>query len=238
MSSASSRDISRALRLDLSRSNNCSKNNTVRVTALHEAGHLLMLWLLNRYAIACEIVDGCGITKALDEPGEKETPHPRILYAMSGMVLAGDFELLSDLKRHAMEPDYFDPMSDSDYVVEALPHIDGEPVMVFSQFTDVILRLGNRFRKAHNQAARLLRERGAIAFDTIHGMFGQWDVDYDLMVRPKSDLVCRAVARTFRWRMPRGCLIGWDFKPLPKRYVFAGGAGGAGREGKGVEFRV
>jgi len=33
-----------------------------------------------------------------------------------------------------------------------------------------------------------------------------------------------------------GC--GWDFKPLPKRYVCAGGAGGAGREGKGVEFRV
>lgn len=41
----------------------------------------------------------------------------------------------------------------------------------------------------------------------------------DLVARPKSDLVCRAVARTFHWRMPRGCLIGWDFKPLPAGFV-------------------
>lgn len=138
---------------------------------------------------------------------------------MSGMVLAGEFELLGDLKRHAMEPDYFDPMSDSHYVVEALPHIDGEPAVVLSQFTDVILRLGNRFRKAHNQAALRLCERGAIAFDTIHGMFCQWDADYDLVARPKSDLVCRALARTFHWHIPRERYIGWDFKPLQEGVV-------------------
>jgi len=91
--------------------------------------------------------------------------------------------------------------------------------MVLSQFTDVILRLGNRFRKAHNQAARLLCERGVIAFDIIHGMFCQWDENYGLVDRPKSDLVCRSVTRTFRWHMPHGCLIGWDFKPLPEGYV-------------------
>jgi len=187
--------------------------------ASHEAGHLLMLWLLDRYAIACGIADGCGITKSLDEPGEKETPHQRILYAMSGMVLAGEFELLSELRKHASDMGYFEPMSDSHYVVGALPHIDGEPAVVLSQFTDVILRLGNRFRKAHNQAVRLLRERGVIAFDTIHGMFCQWDEDYGLVARPKSDLVCRAVARTFRWRMPRGRFVGWDFKPLPEGVV-------------------
>ena len=83
----------------------------------------------------------------------------------------------------------------------------------------VILRLANRFHKAHSQAARLLCERGVIAFDSIHGMFCRWDVDYDLVARPKSDLVCRAVARTFRWRMPRGRFIGWDFKPLPAGVV-------------------
>jgi hypothetical protein len=188
-------------------------------TARHEAGHLLMLWLLVRYAVACGIADGCGVTKALDVSGEKETPHQRILYAMSGMVLAGEFELLSELKQHAAEPDYFDPMSDSHYIVEALPHIGGDPAVVLSQFSDVILRLGNRFRKAHNQAARLLCERGVIAFDTIHGLFCQWDVDYDLVARPKSDLVCRAVAHTFHWRMPRAPFIGWDFKPLPGGFV-------------------
>ena len=41
----------------------------------------------------------------------------------------------------------------------------------------------------------------------------------DLVARPKSDLVCRTVARTFRWLMPRGRFIGWDFKPLPEGFV-------------------
>lgn len=196
-----------------------SIGKSLSVLARHEAGHLLMLWLLDRYAAACAIAASCGITKALDEPKEKEMPHQRILYAMSGMVLAGEFDLLSELKQYAIEPDYFDPMSDSRYVAETLPHIDGDPAVVLNQFTDVILRLGNRFRKAHNQAARLLHERGAIAFDTIHAMFCQWDEGYDLATRPKSDLVCRAVARAFYWRMPRTRFIGWDFKPLPTGFV-------------------
>ena len=187
--------------------------------ARHEAGHLVTLWLLDRQAVFCGLVDGCGITKALDEPGVKETPYQRILHAQSGMVLSSDVASLRDLRLHTADPGYFDPTSDSHYIVEALPHIGGDPAVVLSQFSDVILRLGNRFRKAHNQAMRLLRERGAIAFDTIHGMFCQWDEDYDLVTRPKSDLVCRAVARTFRWRMPRGRFIGWDFKPLPEGFV-------------------
>jgi len=56
-------------------------------------------------------------------------------------------------------------------------------------------------------------------------MLCQWDVDYELVARPKSDLVCRAVARTFRWRMSRGQFIGWDFKPLPVGYVVPGQMG-------------
>lgn len=72
----------------------------------------------------------------------------------------------------------------------------GDPAVVLRQFTDVTLHLGNRFRKAHTQATRLLLNKQTIAFDTIHGMFSQWGVDYDLVDRPKSDLVCRAVART------------------------------------------
>ena len=65
-------------------------NADIKTIALHEAGHLLMLWLLDRYAIGCIITDEGGLTKALDgKPGEKETPHQRILFAMAGMVLAG-----------------------------------------------------------------------------------------------------------------------------------------------------
>lgn len=178
-----------------------------------------MLWLLDHYAVACIITDEGGLTKALDEPGAKETPHQRMLYAMAGMVLAGDFDLLNDLRQHATEPDYFDKYSDSHYVAEALPHIGGDPAIVLSQFHDIILRLSSRFRKAHRQATKLLLEKQKIAFDTIHGLFSHWDTEYGLVSRPKSDLVCRMIARAFRWSMPRGRFIGWDFKPLPVGYV-------------------
>jgi hypothetical protein len=49
------------------------------ITARHEAGRLLMLWLLDRHAVACGIADGCGVTKALDVPGEKEMPQVLML---------------------------------------------------------------------------------------------------------------------------------------------------------------
>jgi len=172
-----------------------ANNNTL---ARHEAGHLLMLWLLDRYALGCFITNEGGLTKALDEPGEKETPHQRMLYAMAGMVLAGDFDLLNDLRQHATEPDYFDKYSDSHYVAEALPLIGGDPMLVLSLYQDIILRLGSRFSKAHRQATKLLLEKQKIGFDTILGLFGQWDVEYGLVSRPKSDIVCRMVTKAFR----------------------------------------
>lgn len=196
-----------------------SPTAALTATIRHEAGHLLMLWLLERQGVACGIADGCGLTKALDEPGAMETPHQRILYAMSGMVLGGDYDLLRDLRQHAMEPDHFDPMSDSHYVAEALPLIRGEPTIVLNQFHDIILRLGSRFLKAHRQATKLLLEKRKVAFDTIYSLFSQWDDEYRLVSRPKSDIVCRTIARSFRWPMPRGRFIGWDFKPLPDGYV-------------------
>ena len=64
-------------------------------TARHEAGHLLGSAPGSLMAAPAERADGCGVTKALDAPGEKETPHQRILYAMAGMVLAGEFDLYS-----------------------------------------------------------------------------------------------------------------------------------------------
>ncbi|MGI5923155.1 MAG: hypothetical protein ACOX9E_04350 [Lentisphaeria bacterium] len=82
-------------------------------------------------------------------------------------------------------------MSDSYYAAEALPLIHGEPALVLNQYVHIILRLGNRFRKAHRQTTKLLLEKRVITFDTIHGLFGQWDVEYGLVSRPKSDIVCR-----------------------------------------------
>ena len=123
------------------------------------------------------------------------------------------------LRQHATEPGYLNPMSDSHHAAEALPLIGGDPACVLNQFHDIILRLGSRFRKAHRQATNLLLDTKQITFDTIHRLFSEWDVEYGLASRPKSDLVCRMIARSFRWRLPRGKHIGWDFKPLPAGYV-------------------
>jgi hypothetical protein len=55
-----------------------------------------MQWPLDRCAIACIISEEGGLTVALDEPGKMEMPHQRILNAISGMVLGGDYGLQND----------------------------------------------------------------------------------------------------------------------------------------------
>ena len=80
----------------------------------------------------------------------------------------------------------------------------GDPMLVLSLYQDIILRLGSRFSKAHRQATKLLLEKQKIGFDTILGLFGQWDVEYGLVSRPKSDIVCRIIARSFRWHAADG----------------------------------
>ena len=107
----------------------------------------------------------------------------------------------------------------SHYVVEALHHIGDNSKAVISQFHDIILRFGRRFHKAHTQATTLLLDKRKIGFDTIHGLFCQREAEYGFDSRPKSDIVCRAIARAFRWSMLRGKWIGWDFMPLPDGFV-------------------
>jgi hypothetical protein len=202
------------------------KKNTAYISkglamaASHEAGHLMMLWLLDRYAIACIITEDGGLTKVLENyPEDKETPCQRILFAMAGMVLSRDFDLIDDLRSHAADPGYFDNHSDSHFIAEALPLIGGDPDVVLSVFQNIIMRFGKRFNKAYKQTLKLLLEKKQITFDTIHGLFSQWDSEYGLVNRPNSDIVCRIIAKSFRWPMHQGKFIGWDFKPLPVDYV-------------------
>lgn len=190
------------------------------MAANHEAGHLLMLWLLDRYAVACIITEDGGLTKVLENyPTCKETPCQRILFAMAGMVLSRDFDLIDDLRNHASDPGYFDGHSDSHFIADALPLIGGDPDAALTVFQNIIVRFGKRFNKAHKQAVKLLLKKRKLAFDTIHSLFSQWDAEYGIASRPKSDMVCRIIAKSFRWTIHRGHFIGWDFKPLPDEYV-------------------
>ena len=202
--------------------NTAYKSKGLAMAASHEAGHLLMLWLLDRYAVACIITEDGGLTKVLENyPKGKETPCQRILFAFSGMVLSRDFDLIDDLRHHASDPGYFDGHSDSHFIADALPLIGGDPDVVLTVFSEHHHCFGKRFNNAYKQSVKLLLEKKQITFDTIHGLFSQWDIECGLVTRLKSDIVCRIISKDFHWHVPmgRGRFIGWDFKPLPEGYV-------------------
>jgi hypothetical protein len=196
-----------------------SQTADLNTLARHEAGHLLMLWLLDCNAAGCIIAEGGGLVMPVAEPGKHEMSHMRILRYMAGMVLADQHDVFNRLHQHATEPDYFTPLCDSHHIADALRGVNGDPNVRLNQYRDIILSLGSRFRKAHIQATKLILEQQIIVLDAIYELFGQWTAEYDQSIQPNSDVVCRAIARAFRWPMPRGKFIGWDFKPLPEGFV-------------------
>jgi hypothetical protein len=70
------------------------------------------------------------------------------------MILSSNVTSLHGLRLHATAADYFEPMSDSHYVAEVLPNINGEPAMALNPLLAVALQLGAAFTgrtaKQHN----------------------------------------------------------------------------------------
>ncbi len=79
----------------------------------------------------------------------------------------------------------------------------------------VVSRMRTRFGKAFNELVDcLLQNSHLLDFKQLHELFRKWDMEYGFNKRPKSDIVMRALAREYRWRIPKCRWLGWNMQPL------------------------
>lgn len=103
----------------------------LRKVAKHEAGHALMLWLLDQYLTGIYITEEGGITVRLDFAGrEMKLPSQHLLYTLAGMVFTYDIDIIDDLRAHIDTPDYFNPETDSYVATMLVKCFTGNPVSV------------------------------------------------------------------------------------------------------------
>ena len=192
---------------------------SLNTIAKHEAGHALLLWLLDQYLEGICVTENGGVTKRvmLNQTAMK-SPSLHLLYLLAGMVMANEHEQIDDLRKHIDTPDYFAPESDSNLIAQLVRCFNTHPISVLIQHEVVLSRFRMRFRKAYNELLdTLLHNDGHLLdFRQTYEMFGKWDLEYGFDKRPKSDVVMRTLARVFNWKMPKCRWVGWDMKPLEK----------------------
>ncbi len=186
---------------------------TTESAASHEAGHLLMSWLLGRDVIHCSLREVGGDTQTAG--GELETPHQRLLASLSGMVMEENVPVLKELLEHLDNPAFFHRDTDSFAAAIGAEMICREGQQEFLLgLINVIQRFKSRYMKAYNAARIILMEHGQITAEKCHVLFNEWDRDYILEKRPKSDVVYREIAGEFGWELPQNCFIGWNLEPI------------------------
>ena len=187
--------------------------------ARHEAGHLVIYWLLGRIVAGACAEEGGGMTFQVTEPGVKEMPHEHLLASLAGMAGEANLQIYDELYEHITAPTWFDPITDSYHAALAISKLPGSPQDNLRAYHGIVRRLLRRCSVAHHQAIRLL-ERGRIGLKECYDLFGEWDVRFGFTKRPKSDMLCRTIARAMRYRVPRDGFLGYDFKPLPDGWAY------------------
>lgn len=79
----------------------------LRKVAKHEAGHALMLWLLDQYLAGIYICENGGVTMRVAFPDRKMThPSQHLLYTIAGMVMTYDHDVQRlQTALHGRKPD-------------------------------------------------------------------------------------------------------------------------------------
>ena len=167
---------------------------TAESVASHEAGHLLMSWLLGRDVIHCSISEDGGDTQTAG--GEQETPHQRLLASLSGMVMEENVPVLKELLEHLDNPAFFHQNTDSFAAAKGVEMIceDGRQEFLLG-LINVIQRFKFQYMKAYNAIRTILMEHRCITAEQCHALFDEWDREYVLEKHPKSDVVYREIAR-------------------------------------------
>ena len=193
----------------------CSNRTWLRKTAKHEAGHTLLLWLLDRYVTGVLVHENGGLTRSGTIGEEEMLPSCLLLHALAGMVMSCDKEVLFDLRDHVDNKEYFHMDSDSRFAAEIVCCFDALPTLVFAHHVQVLTRFRTRFRKPYNElVALLLQGKHLVDFKQAYELFGRWDLEFGFDKCPKSDFVMRALARELKWKVPKCGWIGWDLNPL------------------------
>ena len=193
----------------------CSLKTSLRDAAKHEAGHALVLWLLDRYLGGVCLLEKGGVTVSVNAEKPPQVPSFHLLHALAGMEMANDVEVIEDLRTNVATPDYFYKGTDSWLAATLVKAFTGTPISVFLSHQVALTRFRVRFRHPYKELVNLLLdEPHAISAVQAYELFGRWDAEYGFNKRPKSDFVMRTLLREFKWKTPRCKWLGWDMKPL------------------------
>lgn len=191
----------------------------LRRVAKHEAGHALMLWLLDQYLMGICVREEGGATVRLHvNDALMKHPSHHLLYVLAGMVMASEYEIMDDLREHVANPDYFAEDTDSRIAAQAVSVFNAPPLVTLMHHDLVMTRMRRRFSRQYNELLSLLlqAENHMLDFRQLHELYGKWDREAGFDKRPKSDFLMRALLREYRQKPPRCKWLGWDMKPLEK----------------------
>jgi hypothetical protein len=193
----------------------CSLKTSLKDAAKHEAGHALVLWLLDRYLGGVCLLDHGGVTVSVNAGKPPQVPSFHLLHALAGMEMANDVDVIEDLRDHVATPDYFYKGTDSWLAATLVKAFRGTPLSVFLTHQVALTRFRERFRHPYKEMVNLLLEEPhAISVGQAYEFFGRWDAEFGFDKRPKSDFVMRTLMRECRWKPPKCKWLGWDMKPL------------------------
>ncbi len=193
----------------------CSLKTSLKDAARHEAGHALVLWLLDRYLGGACLLEHGGVTICVNVEKPPQVPSFHLFHALAGMEMANDVDVIEELRAHVATPDYFYKGTDSRLAATLVKAFNGTPLFVFLAHQVVLTRFRERFRHPYKVLVeRLLKEPHAINVEEAYELFGRWDREFGFDRRPKSDFVMRALMREFKWKPPRCKWLDWDMTPL------------------------
>ena len=195
-----------------------SQKTTSTDVARHEAGHILMLWLLDCHLLGSHVSEQEGVTiSSISSNGTASLRIPSLplLHVLAGMAMDRDNEVIDDLRQHIDSPEYFQQDTDARKVATMIRAFDGSHISALHHHLLVLSRFRNRFRRPYRELLTLLLETPhTIGVVQAYGLFNRWDVEFGFDRRPKSDYVIRALMWEYGQKPPKCKWLGWDMKPL------------------------
>ena len=183
----------------------------------HEAGHVLLYWLLDRPLAGCVVTDKAGLTKIIQTDDTQEQIIPHILVALAGMKMGNDQEAIFELEDHIDNPAHFHAATDSRIVADAMQVFEqSQRQSLFLQCRTILSRVRTHFRKVYAEICnRLATPPHQLFFAELNQLFRQWDLEYGFDKRPKSDYVMRMFHRLTSQPLPKkGQWLDWDNQVL------------------------